>query len=146
MRRLFACTALLATLCVAALFATQVTGFWAPAFRSQTPTVDWRSSDGVKAFALQWFTHLQEGQLDRTQMTTALSENLSEGAVEEMSHYLKSYGPADRGEIIENRKIDDQTFYFLKLFLQRGDALTLLVGFDENGKMTGVTFPSMGHE
>jgi hypothetical protein len=34
----------------------------------------------------------------------------------------------------------------VKLFLQRGDALSLLIGFDESGKITGITFPSMGRE
>jgi uncharacterized protein YuzE len=34
----------------------------------------------------------------------------------------------------------------VKLFLQRGDAISLLIGFDENGKITGITFPSMGQE
>jgi hypothetical protein len=146
MRRLLACIAL-PTACVAALLATQVIGPWGPALRDQTRATDPRSSDSVKAFALQWFEHLQSGELDRNaDGTAALSENLMDDAVEEMSRHLRSYGPATRDEIIENRKIDDQTFYFLKLFLQRGDALTLLVGFDEGGKITGITFPSMGHE
>jgi hypothetical protein len=154
MKRLLARAALVATPCIAALVPTQVTaqvtsevtGAAAPALLDRARHVGPGSSDDVKVFALQWFEHLQAGQLDRTQMTAALSENLTDDAVEEMSRFLKSYGPATRDEIIENRKINDQAFYFLKLFLQRGDAVTLLFGFDEDGKITGVTFPSMGRE
>jgi hypothetical protein len=57
-----------------------------------------------------------------------------------------TYGPATGDEIVQTRKIQDQTFYVVKLFLQRGDALSLLIGFDESGKITGVTFPSLGQE
>jgi hypothetical protein len=63
-----------------------------------------------------------------------------------MSRYLKSYGPATGDEIVQSRQIENQTFYVVKLFLQRGDAISLLIGFDENGKITGITFPSMGQE
>lgn len=111
-----------------------------------TPPVDPNSADSVKGFALDWFRRLQEGQIDRTQMTTALSENLTDESVDEMSRHLKSYGPATGDEIAQNRRIEDQIFYVVKLFLQRGDALSLLIGFDHDGKVTGVTFPSMGQE
>ncbi|HEY6256939.1 MAG TPA: hypothetical protein VIY51_14220, partial [Xanthobacteraceae bacterium] len=87
-----------------------------------------------------------DGQIDRTQMTGALAENLTDESVDEMSRHLKSYGPAIGDEIAQNRRIRDQTFYVVKLFLQRGDALSLLIGFDDEGKITGVTFPSMGQE
>jgi hypothetical protein len=135
MKRLFVRTALLATL---------FTG--SSAFGDQAPSIDPTSSDSVKTFALQWFERLQAGQIDRAQMTAELSENLTDEAVAEMSRYLESYGPATADEIVESRKIEDQTFYLVKLFLRRGDALTLLVGFNESGRITGITFPSMGHE
>jgi hypothetical protein len=112
----------------------------------QTPPVDPKSGESVQAFALQWFERLQAGQIDRNQMTTALSETLTDDSVKEMSRIVTSFGPATKDEIVGNRKIDDQTFYVVKLFLQRGDALSLLIGFDESGKITGVTFPSLGQE
>jgi len=126
----------------AALLAALLTGYVAPAFGDQTTP----STDSVKTFALEWFRHLQAGQIDRTEMTTAFSEHLTDDAVEEMSRYLKSYGPATGDEIIRSRQIENQTFYVVKLLLQRGDAISLLIGFDENGKITGITFPSMGQE
>jgi hypothetical protein len=113
----------------------------------QASPIDPSSPDSVKVFALDWFERLQqEGQVDRAQMTRALSETLTDDSVEEMSRYLKTYGPATGGEITQNRRIEDQTFYVVKLFLQRGDALSLLIGFDDDGKITGITFPSMGQE
>ena len=128
----------------AAVVASLFTG--SSAFSDQIAPIDPSSSDGVKAFALDWFEHLQAGQIDRAQMTAALSETLTDDSVEEMSRYLKAYGPAMRGEITQNRRIQDQTFYVVKLFLQRGDALSLLIGFNDDGKITGITFPSMGQE
>ncbi|SDR23202.1 hypothetical protein SAMN05519103_01361 [Rhizobiales bacterium GAS113] len=118
----------------------------APSFGDQMSPADPRSSDSVKPFALEWYKQLQAGQIDRTQMTTAFSEHLTDEAVTGMSRYLNSYGPATGDEIVQSRKIQDQTFYVVKLFLQRGDALSLLIGFDESGKITGITFPSMGQE
>jgi hypothetical protein len=112
----------------------------------QVSPVNPNSADSVKSFALSWFEHLQAGQVDRAQMTTTLSETLTSESVAEMSRYIKSYGPATGDEITQHRKIQDQTFYVVKLFLERGDALSLLMGFDDNGKITGVTFPSMGQE
>lgn len=137
MKRLFAQAAVLATL---------LSGFLAFTFGDETLPIDPTSSDSVKVFALGLFERLQAGQINRTQMTAALSENLTDDSVKEMARYLKSYGPATSDEIIQTRKIQNQTFYVVKLFLQRGDALSLLIGFDESGKITGITFPSMGRE
>ena len=110
----------------------------------QAPLVNPNSADSVKGFALNWFEHLQAGEIDRGQMTIALSETLTNELVKEMSRYVKSYGPATGDEITENRKIQGQTFYVVKLFLERGDAISLLIGFDDSGKITGVTFRAWG--
>jgi hypothetical protein len=112
----------------------------------QTSLAGSPSSDVVRTIALEWFEHLQAGQIDRTQMTTAFSENLTDDAVQEMSRFLASYGPAAEDEIVQSRTIQDQTFYLVKFLLQRGDALSMLIGFDESGKVTGLTFTSMGRE
>ena len=137
MKRLFARAVMVATLS---------TGSFASVFGEQTPPIDPTSSDSVKTFALEWFEHLQAGQIDRSLMTKELSETLTDDSVKEMSRIVSSFGPATKDEIVENRKIDDQAFYVVKLFLQRGDAVSLLIGFNESGKITGVTFPSLGQE
>jgi hypothetical protein len=135
MKRLFVRTVLLAT-----LFTGSAT------FGDQASPIDPSSSDSVKTVALEWYEHLQAGQIDRTQMTMEFSEHLTDDAVQEMSHFLVTYGSASGGEIVKSRTIQDQTFYLVKLLLERGDALSLLIGFDENGKITGITFTSMGQE
>jgi hypothetical protein len=127
-----------------ALFAALLTA--PPVFAGQMPAVDPTSGDSVKAFALEWFGRLQAGDVDRTEMTTELSEALTDDSVKEMSRIVTSFGPATNDEIVENRQIDDQTFYVVKLFLKRGDAVSLLIGFSKSGRITGVTFPSLGQE
>jgi len=124
----------------AALFAAS------SALGDQMPPVDPTSGDSVKTFAIEWFGRLQAGEIDRTQMTPELSETLTDDSVKEMSRIVASYGPATQDEIVENRQIDDQIFYVVKLLLKRGDAVSLLIGFNESGKITGVTFPSLGQE
>lgn len=135
MKRLLVRAALLATLCTGSA-----------SFGDQVPSIDPTSSDSVKTVALEWYEHLQAGQIDRTQMTMEFSEHLTDDAVQEMSRFLMTYGSASGGEIVKSRTIQDQTFYLVKLLLERGDALSLLIGFDENGKITGITFTSMGQE
>jgi hypothetical protein len=126
--------------------AALLTDFVTAAVGEQTSPAAPGSSDKVKAIALEWFEHLQAGQIDRAQMTTAFSEHLTDEAVREMAHYLKSYGPPAGEEIIQSRTIQDQTFYVVKFLLQRGDALSMIIGFDENGNVSGITFASMGQE
>jgi hypothetical protein len=46
-------------------------------------------------------------------------------------------------EIMQKRSIDNQTFYKVKLIFPRGDAASLLFGFDVEGKITGVAIMSM---
>jgi hypothetical protein len=130
----------------AVLLAALSAGFLAFAFADQTAPVDPKSGDSVKAFALELFAQLQNGRVDRGQMTASLSAHLTKDAVQEMARYLKSYGQAARDEITQSRKIENQTFYVVKFLLERGDALSMLIGFDEAGKITGITFPSMGQE
>jgi hypothetical protein len=104
----------------AALLAALLTGLIAPAFGDQTTP----STDSVKTFALEWFKHLQAGQIDRTQMTTAFSEHLSDKAVKEMSRYLKSYGPATEDEIVQSLLVKDHTVVVFDL---RGMGLSSLI-------------------
>jgi hypothetical protein len=128
------------------LLVTLLTGSFTSALGDQAPPIDPRSSDSVERLALEWFECLQAGQIDRTQMTTELSAHLTDDAVMGMARHLKTYGPATGDEIVQIRTIQDQTFYVVKLFLERGDALSLLIGFDDKGRITGISFSSMGQE
>jgi hypothetical protein len=102
------------------------------------------TEDGMSAFALQWFAQMQAGKIDRTQYTAAYGAQLTDDAVQAMSHKLNQYGAAPlRAEIMQKRSVDNQTFYQVKLVFPRGDATSLLFGFDAEGKITGVAIMSM---
>ena len=98
----------------------------------------------MKALALQWFAQMQAGKIDRTQYTDAYGAQLTDDAVQAMSHHLNEYGAAPiRAEIMQKRSVDNQTFYKMKLIFPRGDAASLLFGFDVEGRISGVAIMSM---
>ena len=102
------------------------------------------TEDGMRAFALQWFAQMQAGKIDRTQYTAAYGAQLTDAAVQAMSHHLNEYGASPiRAEIMQKRSVDNQTLYQVKLVFPRGDAASLLFGFDAEGKITGVAIMSM---
>ena len=97
----------------------------------------------MRALALQWFAQMQAGKIDRTQYTAAYGAQLTD-AVQAMSHHLNEYGASPlRAEIMQKRSVDNQTFYKVRLVFPRGDAASLLFGFDAGGKITGVAIMSM---
>ena len=102
------------------------------------------TDDSVKALALRWYTQMQAGQLDRAQLTDPYSAQLTDDAVRAMSHNVNLYGASPTSaEILQSRRIGDQTFYLVKLVFPRGDAASLLIGFDLEGKITGINLVSM---
>ena len=108
------------------------------------PPASARSQDSVKALALQWFAQMTAGQIDRTQLTAQYSAQLTDDAVQAMARELKRYGASPTGaEILRTRTFSDQTIYLVKLVFPRGDAAAMLVGFDTEGKITGIDFVSM---
>jgi hypothetical protein len=126
-------------LAVALSVATAAAGLADP-----TPLDGVLTEDGMRVFALQWFAQMQAGKIDRTQYTAAYGAQLTDDAVQAMSHDLNEYGAAPlRAEIMQKRSVDNQTFYKVKLIFPRGDAASLLFGFDVEGKITGVAIMSM---
>jgi hypothetical protein len=110
----------------------------APAHADAAPSVV-STVDGVTAFAMHRFTEMQAGRTDRSQYAAAYRAQVTDDAVKAMSHALNEYGASPlRAEIVQTRKIDDQTFYVVKFVFPRGDATSLLFGFDAAGKITGV--------
>lgn len=104
------------------------------------------SERSVDALALKWFAQMQTGQIDRTQLTAEYSAQLSDDAVRGMSRYLKEhdYGaPPLRAEVIQTRTIGTQTLYVVKLVFPRGDAASLMFGFNTEGRITGISLLSM---
>jgi hypothetical protein len=126
-------------LAVTLSIATTATGLADP-----TPPAGVPTEDGMKAFALRWFTQMQVGKIDRAQYTAPYGAQLTDDAVQAMSHQLNEYGASPLyAEIMQKRSVDNQTFYKVKLIFPRGDAASVLFGFDAEGKITGVAIMSM---
>ena len=120
---------------VAALLTGAVAGALAdPAIPSNAP-----AQDSVTAWVMHWFTEMQAGRTDRSQYASAYRAQVTDDAVKQMSHALDKYGASPlRAEIVQTRKSGEQTFYVVKFVFPRGDATSLLFGFDAAGKITGV--------
>jgi hypothetical protein len=103
------------------------------------------SADGkVAIFALQWFTQMQAGKIDRSQYVDAYRSQLTDRAVEELSRLLNKYGASPIGaDVVQSRKIGEQTLYIVKVIFPRGDETSLLLGLDPAGKITGVDIMSL---
>jgi hypothetical protein len=126
------------------LAATLLTGGIAAALADAAPPASARSEDSVRALALQWFTQMQAGHLDRTQLTAAYSAQLTDDMVRETSRHLNQYGASPMvAHILLSRTSGEQRFYLVKLHFPRGDAASLLFGFNAEGKITGVGIMSM---
>jgi hypothetical protein len=100
----------------------------------------------VEAMALQWFGRMQTGQIDRTQLTPQYSAQLTSDVVKKTAAYLTEYkygASPSAAKILRTRTIGDQTFYDVKLLFPRGDAASLLFGFNAEGKITGIALMSM---
>ena len=102
------------------------------------------TDDSASAFALQWYTQMQAGKFDRSQYAEAYGTQLTPEAVQVMSQHLNRYGASPlRAEIMKKRTIEDQIFYVVKFIFPRGDAASLLFGFDAEGKITGIAIEGM---
>jgi hypothetical protein len=104
------------------------------------------NDDSVQALALRWFGEMQSGQIDRAQLAPGYSAQLTDDVVKKTAQYLKdhAYGAQPVGtQILLTRTIGDQKFYVVKLIFPRGDAASLMLGFDEDGKITGISLMSM---
>ncbi len=127
---------------VTALFAAgTLKALTASASAAKVPT-----ETNVDNHALDWFASMQSGKIDRTQLTPEYNSRLTNDAVRDMSRYLKEhdYGvPPRRAEVVQTRTSGSQTLYVVKLVFPRGDAASLLFGFNSQGKITGISLLSM---
>jgi hypothetical protein len=114
----------------------------APAHAASTAGV--ATDEDAAAFALQWYAQMQAGKFDRSQYTAAYGAQLTPEAVQAMSQHLNQYKASPlRAEIMKRRLVEGRTFYLVKFIFPRGDAATLLFGFDTAGKITGIGVESM---
>ena len=105
-----------------------------------------RSDDNLEDLILHWFAQMHAGQVDRTQLAQEYSAHLSNEAVQQMSRFLKEYhfGASPVGaQILRRHTSADQTFCLAKILFPRGDAASLLFGFNQDGKITGISLLSM---
>ena len=105
-----------------------------------------RTENSVGDLALEWFAQMRMGQIDRTQLAAAYGAQLTDDVVQATSRYLKEYeyGASPTGaQVLKTRTIGDQTFYVVKIVFPRGDAASLLFGFNAEGKITGISLMSM---
>lgn len=93
----------------------------------------------LTTWAMRWFTEMMAGRTDRSQYAAVFAPQVTDEAVARISHDLNRYGAAPlRAEIVQTKTDGDQTFAVLKFVFPRGDATSLLFGFDAAGKITGV--------
>ena len=129
-----------------ALVAVLLAGSTVAAFAGSPPPPGGPPESRVEILALEWFERMRTGQIDRTQLTADYSAQLTDAAVQAMSRYLKehAYGSSPTGaQVLRTRASGEQTFYVVKLAFPRGDAASLLLGFNSDGKITGISLMSM---
>ena len=131
---------------VITLVAALLTGGVAAALAAFPPPSGAPTENSVEPLALAWFAQMRTGQIDRTQLAADYSAQLTDDAVQAMSRYLKEYkygASPMSAEVLKTRTIGEQTFYVVKLVFPRGDAASLLFGFNAEGKITGISLMSM---
>ncbi len=93
---------------------------------------------------MRWFTEMMAGRTDRSQYAPAFAPEVTDAAVARIAHDLNAYGAAPlRAEIVQTKIEGDQTLAMIKFVFPRGDATSLLFGFDAAGKVTGVAVGGM---
>ncbi len=94
---------------------------------------------GLSAWAMRWFTEMMAGRTDRTQYAPVFAPEVTDAAIARMARDLNAYRAEPlRAEIVQTRTVGDQTFAVVKFVFPRGDATSLLFGFDAAGRITGV--------
>ena len=102
------------------------------------------SETRVTALAMLWFTEIQAGRTDRSLYAPPFAAQVTNEAVHAMSQALNKYGAPPLGaEVVQTGQGGEQTFYTVRFVFPRGDAASLLFGFDPNGKITGIAVGGM---
>ena len=128
------------------LVAVLLTSGVVTALAGSPPPSNVRTEKSVEALALEWFAQMRTGQIDRTQLAADYNAQLTDDVVQATSRYLKryEYGASPTGaQVLKSRTTGEQTFYVVKLVFPRGDAASLLLGLNTEGKITGISLMSM---
>jgi hypothetical protein len=128
------------------LVAAMLTVSVAAAQEASPPPSSVQPEKRLEALALEWYANMQTGQIDRTQLAPEYNAQLTDDVVQATAKHLKdyAYGAAPTGaQVIKTRTIGEQTFYIVKILFPRGDASSLMFGFNAEGKITGISLMSM---
>ena len=129
---------------VSLLVAALAIGPFASCRADVMPLAGVRSEACVTALAMRWFTEIQTGRTDRSLYAPAFATQVTDEAVRAMSQVVNRYGtPPLRAEVVQTGKGGEQTFYTVRFVFPRGDAASLLFGFDADGKITGIAVGGM---
>ncbi len=110
----------------------------------ETPPAAAPTGAALTTWAMHWFTEIMAGRTDRSQYSAGFAPQVTDAAVARIAQDLNRYGAAPlRAEIVQSEKEGDQTFAMVKFVFPRGDATSLLFGFDAAGKITGVAVGGM---
>ena len=102
------------------------------------------SGPALTTWAMHWIAEVMAGRTDRSQYAPAFAPQVTNEAVARMAHDLNAYGAAPlRAEIVQTKKEGDQTFATVKFVFPRGNATSLMFGFDAAGKITGIAVGGM---
>jgi hypothetical protein len=128
------------SLLIAMLAVSQV----AMVYADETPPPGAPTGVALTTWAMRWFTKAQASRTDRSQYAPAFAPQVTDEAVARIAHDLNTYGAAPlRAEIVRSQKDGDQTFAVVKFVFPRGDATSLIFGFDAAGKVTGIAVGGM---
>ncbi len=126
------------------LIAVLAAGSVATARADETPPAGAPTGAALTTWAMHWFTEMMAGRTDRSQYSAAFAPQVTDAAVARIAQDLNRYGAAPlRAEIVRSKKEGDQTLAMVKFVFPRGDATSLLFGFDAAGKITGVAVGGM---
>ena len=130
---------------VSLLIATLATATVATARADETPAAAAPTDPArLSARAMRWFTEMMAGRTDRAQYAPAFAPQVTAATVAGIAQDLNKYGAAPlRAEVVQTKRDGDQTFAIVKFVFPRGDATSLLFGFDSVGKITGVAVGGM---
>jgi hypothetical protein len=121
------------------LIALLAVGSLAIANADETRPASALTDERLTTWAKHWINEVMAGRTDRSQYAPAFAPQVTDAAVARMAHDLNAYGGAPlRAEIVQTKKEGDQTFTMIKFIFPRGDATSLMFGFDAAGKITGI--------
>jgi hypothetical protein len=118
----------------------------AAALKASPPASSVQTEKSVEALALEWYANMQTGQINRTELAPEYNAQLTDDVVQATAKRIKeyAYGSSPTGtQVITSRTIGEQTFYIVKILFPRGDAASLMFGFNAEGKITGISLMSM---